>query len=67
MEIVGERVERWDGECWWQEDGNGWGGRGTEGREYRGGMMENGMAGGRDASGAKDGAEDGVRQSGDGA
>ena len=49
------------------EDGDRWCGRETEGREYRGGRMEHGMAGGRDASGAKDGAEDGVRQSGDGA
>ena len=42
-------------------------GAGRRGGEYWGGRMENGMAGGRDASGAKDGAEDGVRQSGDGA
>ena len=42
-------------------------GAGRRDGEYRGGRTENGMAGGRDANGAKDGAEDGVRQSGDGA
>ena len=60
-----------DGSCWWAGRTTGWGmlvpGGWKRSVGVRGGRMENGMAGGRDASGAKDGAEDGVRQSGDGA